>query len=698
VAEQLAEIKRIEYERARLAGSETSFPELLIAYLESEVPAVRDAAILALGRIGDRRASAQLQRLLVDPRSNTRKNAILALGLLAHDGEHLNGARALERKQAMITEVIPALLAVTHSSEAGDRAGAAQSLGLVAQLAGPAPSASDETARAQREQRSALFASVIERLIVLLDDPATTVQQRAVIALGFFGQPSALTPLAARLDAATAPTLRWRLIYAIGRIGGEGAVDLLAREAYSRERQRYCHEFAALYLSRSRSAAASAPLRHLLSDERPHVAAVAARGLARHASQESEVALLHALELHPAWQVRAEAADALGTLRAARATSALERAAQHDVSRSVRAAATGALVALEPQRLVALLADPAVDPYILDAACSALGARLAAEDTTPEQIELAAKVATSGVARNHAAMVAALDPASVNASAQQLVRALARDDVAVRGNAVGKLHALLNRLQTRAADNALSTEERSSAERQLTALRDTLPLVLGEALRQSQGNEYTAVRVATVELLAATQSPDVIAALRSAQEDPQRAVQLAAVRALVELGQNHTALPAPTAQPFAWDTPLVRHPEVVLETSKGSIRLLLLPEAAPMHVRALLSLIERGYYDGKTFHRIVNAFVVQGGASRVDGWGEVGFQLPDEISDHPFHEGTLGMAKAGKDTGSSQIFITQLPTPHLDGRYTVLGRVSEGLTVVDRLERGDTILRARRVK
>ena len=104
--------------------------------------------------------------------------------------------------------------------------------------------------------------------------------------------------------------------------------------------------------------------------------------------------------------------------------------------------------------------------------------------------------------------------------------------------------------------------------------------------------------------------------------------------------------------------------------------------------------VREGFYDGLIWHRVVSNFVIQGGDPRGDGWGSAGDTLRDEIHTGRYVRGAVGMPKAGKDTGSCQIFITHIPTPHLDGNYTIFGQVIEGLEVVDRIEVGDLIVSA----
>jgi cyclophilin family peptidyl-prolyl cis-trans isomerase/HEAT repeat protein len=132
-------------------------------------------------------------------------------------------------------------------------------------------------------------------------------------------------------------------------------------------------------------------------------------------------------------------------------------------------------------------------------------------------------------------------------------------------------------------------------------------------------------------------------------------------------------------------------PELYIETDRGTITVELFAADAPITVNALLQLADRHYFDGGAWHRVVPNFVIQDGDPRGDGWGGPGFALRDEINRNRYRRGTVGMALSGPDTGGSQFFITHAPQPHLDGTYTVFGRVRGGLTVVDRIVPGDRI-------
>ncbi|HLA10037.1 MAG TPA: peptidylprolyl isomerase [Pyrinomonadaceae bacterium] len=128
-----------------------------------------------------------------------------------------------------------------------------------------------------------------------------------------------------------------------------------------------------------------------------------------------------------------------------------------------------------------------------------------------------------------------------------------------------------------------------------------------------------------------------------------------------------------------------------VKTKGGNFAIELLPNEAPLTVDNFVQLARRGYFNGITFHRVVGNFVIQGGDPRGDGSGGPGYSIRCEINMIPYQRGAVGMALSGKDTGGSQWFITHSPQPHLDGGYTVFGRVVSGMDVVDGIVRGDVI-------
>ncbi len=134
------------------------------------------------------------------------------------------------------------------------------------------------------------------------------------------------------------------------------------------------------------------------------------------------------------------------------------------------------------------------------------------------------------------------------------------------------------------------------------------------------------------------------------------------------------------------------NPQLRLETDRGQVVLELWAEIAPGSVANLMELAKDGFLDGKAFHRVVPNFVIQGGSPSGNAYGSLDYSIRSEFSDrHYDEEGLLGMASAGADTEGTQFFITHSPTLHLDGRYTVFGKVTAGMDVVHTIQVGDRI-------
>ncbi|MEE8524737.1 MAG: peptidylprolyl isomerase [Thermoanaerobaculia bacterium] len=135
----------------------------------------------------------------------------------------------------------------------------------------------------------------------------------------------------------------------------------------------------------------------------------------------------------------------------------------------------------------------------------------------------------------------------------------------------------------------------------------------------------------------------------------------------------------------------------VIETNKGEIRLELYAERAPVTVSNFVNLAERGYYDGIVFHRVIPNFMIQGGDPTGTGTGGPGYRFEDEVVSELHHDspGMLSMANSGPKTNGSQFFITHVPTPWLDGKHTIFGRVTAGQGIVDSIAQGDRMTTVR---
>ena len=136
--------------------------------------------------------------------------------------------------------------------------------------------------------------------------------------------------------------------------------------------------------------------------------------------------------------------------------------------------------------------------------------------------------------------------------------------------------------------------------------------------------------------------------------------------------------------------------QVIMKTAKGEIQIDLFDEDAPNTVKNFTDLIEKGFYDGLSFHRVISNFMIQGGCPHGTGTGGPGYHINCEINANRHQAGTLSMAHAGKATGGSQFFICHSPQPHLDGVHTVLGHTAN-MDVVNSIEQGDEIISAETV-
>ena len=125
----------------------------------------------------------------------------------------------------------------------------------------------------------------------------------------------------------------------------------------------------------------------------------------------------------------------------------------------------------------------------------------------------------------------------------------------------------------------------------------------------------------------------------------------------------------------------------VFETNKGTFEIELFTEKAPITTKNFIDLVNKKFYDGLIFHRVIADFMIQGGDPDGDGTGGPGYEIKDEFHKDLKHNsaGILSMANAGPNTGGSQFFITLIPTPWLDGKHSVFGKVTKGMNIVNEI-------------
>ncbi|WP_414903130.1 peptidylprolyl isomerase [Sphingomonas flavalba] len=181
-------------------------------------------------------------------------------------------------------------------------------------------------------------------------------------------------------------------------------------------------------------------------------------------------------------------------------------------------------------------------------------------------------------------------------------------------------------------------------------------------------------------------------------------IGLLAILGLATAAGAQSDTPTPTASPTP--APESSAPPVdpqniwVLDLSNGGrVRMLLRPDKAPNHVERIKVLTRRGFYNGLTFHRVIDGFMAQGGDP--EGTGAGGSDLPDvkaEFNDMPHVRGAVSAARAqDPDSANSQFYIVLMPRLQLDGKYTVFGRVISGMDAVDRIEKGEPPMNPTRI-
>jgi cyclophilin family peptidyl-prolyl cis-trans isomerase/HEAT repeat protein len=636
---------------------------LLVArLLQDGNPEIRGRAAMAAGRIRDRAATPLLLRALDDPDPAVRARAAFGLGVLGDTSR-------------VIIEALSATVATAAARGGAEPAReAAAALGLMAHPAG----------------RPALL-GVMGRT-----DVPSAVRQEAVLALVRLPRDPE-RPVAAELSGLAAdpdPQIRWRVAYALVRGGGTESV---------------------------------APLLGLTRDADEQVRITAFRGLrapladsAGIRQQALEAALTGADDPHP--HVRVNALWLLPAFQEPARTQPVLLRRLQDPHGNVAVEAAQALAAAG------------------DAAAAAALAAVASDSRRPDGVRAAAFAAwqrLDGIGASRAAVHWA-------DSARWLPRRYAASGLG--GLPRQEAASVLERLARDPHPVVAVT-----AVRALGPLSDSLPH-LRRIFMEQLASTHVMVRAAATAGLGrnatAADLDPLLLAYERALRDPTREAAIAAVAALGRLSREggvpagraffarfgaagppadpavHRAiaenlgeppaewgeprlLPVPREDAFYVDVvrrlvaPALRGetpPQVAIATPHGDIILELAAEDAPLTVHNFLALLERGYYRDTRWHRVVPNFVLQDGDPRGDGSGGPGYAIRDEINTLRYLRGTLGMALSGPDTGGGQFFITHSAQPHLDGGYTIFGRVVDGMDAADRVVQDDPILGFRRLR
>jgi HEAT repeat protein/cyclophilin family peptidyl-prolyl cis-trans isomerase len=626
-------------------------PPDLVQLLTDPDARVRRRAALAVGRVGLAEGVAPLVPLLRDPEPEVRGMAAFALGLIAD-------ASASEPLRAALADSAP--LVQGRSAEA---------LGLI----GDGAAAPAVAAMVAGHVRAGVLSGIGPDELSYPLSPEAEAVRLGLYALVRLKSFDALYA-AGIIDAQHQPVSRWwPVAFACARIGDPRATPAL--RALVQGHGRYTRAFAARGLGAAKDKAAMDVLLPLVTDvaREPAPAVEAVRALGQLADARAVPALITLLQVPNLDSgIRAEAVRAIGLI-GSQATEDVLLDLLSDSVPAVRAQAFRALAALDPERFLEALSGLDPDPHwsVRAAIAEALGTR-PAEQAEP----LLVPMLEDEDQRVVPAVLGALAAVKSTRAPEILRQRLTTDDPVVRVAAV----------------NALSTLQVADAVKELTA-----------AYEFAQRDATYIVRGAILSALAKQGREVAQPLLTSALGDKDWAVRVKALMLLKELGvplESGAGRPAPTrfsgetyATPALATPPVSTH--IYLETNKGTIQIELAVLDAPLTIHAFLGLARQGFFNGIGFHRVVPNFVVQGGDPRGDGEGGPGFTLRDELSDRPYLRGTVGIALDWRDTGGSQFFITHSPQPHLDARYTVIGRVIGGMDVVDQLVQWDRITRVR---
>jgi cyclophilin family peptidyl-prolyl cis-trans isomerase/HEAT repeat protein len=563
-------------------------------------------------------------------------------------------------------------------------------------------------------------ASAVQPLISALQDPAPTVQAGAAEALGLIGDRSAagaLGTLAAGVldsgalavppgedaDAERASAVGvFRLsIYALVRLE---AYDELAAAVLDADGQPRTTWWPVAYAFQRLGDPRALPVfRALLSAPQVYTRAYAVKGLAATRDQTA-VAQLAPLLSSPDRLVAIEAARALGQIGDQSATAPLiTLMTTKGTDPYVRIEAAGSIAALggegSSDSLIDLMADPL--PLVRGAALRGLA------KSDPQGFVFI----LSGLdpdrhwsVRSELATVLGTLPAET--ALPRLRGMLSDEDARVLPAVLGALASLKAPDAQEVAVKQLTHQEpvvRAAAARALAALKATgSTAALAAAYRSGRSDLSYVARAAALAALAEIGGPEAATVMNEALEDPDWAIRVRAANLLRGLGASSDASarirPAPSQLGSdRYSAPHVVNPQVstqlYIETSRGTIQVELAVLDAPLTIENIVILARRGFYDGLTFHRVVPGFVIQTGDPEGDGEGGPGYTIRDELNERAYVRGTVGMALDWEDTAGSQFFITHSPQPHLDARYTVIGRVISGMDVVDQILPWDTITR-----
>jgi cyclophilin family peptidyl-prolyl cis-trans isomerase/HEAT repeat protein len=611
---------------------------------------VRRVAALAAGRIGDHRATALLLPLLSDPDSTVRVATAFALGLL--------------RDSAAVQPLIDRLTGLP----ALDAPTAVEAVGALAKIGG--------------RRSGDFFGGVLAGRVALSQEDRTAAFNQVLADAWRLGDEAPVTNLLPFMDDSSSGP-RLRAVYSLGRLRAPPAGNRML--LVLRDQEAYIRSLAARTLTRGYAEAAglvpSAVADLLLraaDDPSPQVRVNAIRSLAGYKDPAIAAKLASLLD-DPSPSIQVQVAETLGELGGAEAVSGLTRAAEGKGTFALRRTALVALGRADSSAFARAAGSWRTSTDWRDRAAAAEGTALAGPGASPAFLaDRDGRVVAAGL-QAWAGKVEGPDPALL-AAARPL---LAHRDAAVRSVAADAV--------ARAADPA---DLPALARMYAATGRDSFPeaalSALGAILAIRKSGAAAQARVDREFLLGAGRPENYLLRQWAADNWPEAAGRWGAVRPIAtgRTLQDYRDL----ARRYLTGPDSLARPHVIIETEgRGPIEIELLGPDAPLTVDNFLRLVDRRFFDRNRWHRVVPNFVVQDGDPRGDGFGSPGGAIRDEINRNRYDAPMLGMALSGPDTGMSQWFINLSAQPHLDGTYTVFGKVVAGTATLFRITQGDAI-------
>ncbi|UCD17090.1 MAG: HEAT repeat domain-containing protein [Candidatus Zixiibacteriota bacterium] len=606
-------------------------PRQLVEYLADTDPEIRARAALAIGRIGKTDVYEHLFDLLNDPIPEVAQIAAFAIGL-SEGKEH---ARRLLRNCDIFP---PDLLAATL-----------QAVGLLADTS---------------------MAEVPAALAGYLAHEDHRVREQAAYALFRCGGKATASALVQACRNDQVRPVQVAALYALIRLGIADAADLYAE--WLPDGDPFVRSLALRGLALSKSESATRLIAGGLNDRDNNVVAQAIYSLRRINTPKAIEYLVRRYENESDEKLTVLFLETLGALESELAADHAHAILYEDIPASVRAAAIGFLGRVRGTETIPLM-DTLLeipDRHLTITIAEALG-RIGGETVKPRLITLFNHESTS-VRMAAFQSLCEIDAGNVD---YYIETALKDSDYVMVTAAVDyigekRLRKHLPKLVTimKAAEKSDPDLRRSTVVAAGQFLIDEADDIAEDILYHGlMDNEYVVSREAAriyKENLEVDKSAFV-----------NKPIALADKRKIRSFLKKHK-----------------ENPRAIIRTARGDIELELYPDIAPLTVYNFINLAEKGFYNDLIFHRVVPNFVIQGGGPHDGGYGGPGYYIRAEKNDLTYARGAVGMADAGEDTGGSQFFITLLPQPHLDVRYTQFGRVISGMEVVDRIVRGDPIL------